>query len=97
MNGAVSVSPYTWVMVQPKSSSSRSMVSDAGEAPAVTTCTPGGTPPRTSSGVLASMMSTVGAAHNQLTSSVRISSNTRAGSITGRHTCVPPAAVTVQV
>ena len=95
MNGAVSVSPYTWVSSQPKLSSSRSMVAAAGAAPAVTTRTPGRTSPRTLSGALASVISTVGAAASRRTCSVRISSKTRAGSTARRHTCTPAAAVTV--
>ncbi len=45
------------------------MVAAAGGAPAVTTCTPAGTSPRTEAGALASEISTVGAAHSQLTCS----------------------------
>ena len=50
MNGAVSVSPYTCVMSQPNSPSSRSMVAAAGGAPAVITRTPAGTSPRAPAG-----------------------------------------------
>src|SRR3989440_12682088 len=71
------------------------MVAAAGGAPAVTTLTPRGTSPRTATGALARAMSTVGAAHSQLTCSLRMSSNTRAGSTLGRHTCTPPTAVTI--
>ncbi len=69
----------------------------AGGAPAVTTCTPAGTSPRTSAGAFASEISTVGAAHSQRIFSSRISLNTAAGSTLGRQTWVAPAAVTVQV
>jgi hypothetical protein len=95
MNGAVSVSPYTWVTSQPNSPSSRSMVAAAGGAPAVTTRTPGGTLPRTCGGALASEISTVGAAHSSATCSSRISLNTAAGSTLRRQTWVPAAAVMV--
>src|SRR4029077_1601592 len=97
MNGAVSVSPYTWVTSQPNSPSSRSMVAAAGGAPAVTTRTPGGTSPRTAAGALASEMSTVGAAHRLPICSSRISWNTATGSTLRRQTWVAAAAVTVQV
>ncbi len=97
MNGAVSVSPYTCVMSQPNSPSSRSMVAAAGGAPAVITRTPAGTSPRAAAGALASEISTVGAAHSQPTRSPAISEKTCAGSTLRRQTCVPPAAVTVQV
>ncbi len=73
------------------------MVAAAGGAPAVTTRTPAGTSPRTAAGALASEISTVGAAHSQPTCSSLISSKTVAGSTLRRQTCVPAAAVTVQV
>ncbi len=66
-------------------------------APAVTTWTPRGTSPRTSGGVLARPIRTVGAAQSQVTPSRRTKSNTRAGSTLGRQTWVLPDAVTVQV
>ena len=69
----------------------------AGGAPAVTTCTPGGTSPRTCAGALASEISTVGAALSHRTFSCLISRNTSAGSTLGRQTWTPAAAVTVQV
>ncbi len=69
----------------------------AGGAPAVTTCTPAGTLPRTPAGAFASEISTVGAAHSQVTFSSRMSRNTSAGSTFGRQMWVPAAAVTVQV
>ena len=61
------------------------------------TLTPDGTPRLTSSGALARLMRTVGAAHRSVMRSSRTSSNTRRGSIFGRQTWTPPAAVTVQV
>ena len=70
MNGAVSVSPYTWVTSQPNSPSSRSIVAAAGAAPAVTTCTPAGTSPRACAAAFASEISTVGAAQSKLICSV---------------------------
>ena len=79
MNGAVSVSPYTCVMSQPNSPSSRSMVAAAGGAPAVITRTPAGTSPRAAAGALASEISTVGAAHSQPTRSPAISEKTVRG------------------
>jgi hypothetical protein len=54
-------------------------------------------PPCTAAGALASAISTVGAADSQVTRSSRIRAKTSAGSTLRRHTCVPPAAVTVQV
>ena len=82
---------------QPNSPSSRSIVAAAGGAPAVTTWTPAGTSPRTDGGALAIVISTVGAAHSQLTCSSLISPKIVAGSTLRRQTCVPAAAVTVQV
>ena len=69
----------------------------AGGAPAVMTRTPGGTSPRTAAGALASVISTVGAAHSRVTFSSLISPKMVAGSTLRRQTCVPAAAVTVQV
>src|SRR5579863_3450567 len=97
MNGAVSVSPYTCVTSQPNSPSIRSIVAAAGGAPAVITCTPAGTSPRTEAGALASEISTVGAAHSQLTFSSLIREKIVAGSTLRRQTWVAAAAVTVQV
>ena len=97
MNGAVSVSPYTWVTSQPNCSSSRSMVAAAGGAPAVTTGPRAAPAPRTPAGALASEISTVGAAHRLPTRSRRISPNTAPGSTLRRQTWVAAAAVTVQV
>ena len=74
----------------------RSMVAAAGAAPAVMTCTPFGTSPRTSAGALASAIRIVGAAHSQPTFSLRMRSKTRAGSTFGRQMCVPPTAVMIQ-
>src|SRR5437867_1456560 len=73
------------------------MVAGAGGAPAVTTWTPGGTRPRSSGPALARPIRTVGAAHIQVTPSLRTNSNTRDGSTFRRHTWVAPTAVTVQV
>ena len=73
------------------------MVAAAGGAPAVTTRTPAGTSPRTEAGALASAISTVGAAHSEPTRSSLISPKMMAGSTLRRQTCVPAAAVTVQV
>ena len=73
------------------------MVAAAGGAPPVTTCTPAGTLPRAEAGALASEISTVGAAHSQLTRSSLISPKVVAGSTLRRQTWVPAAAVTVQV
>jgi len=72
-------------------------VAAAGGAPAVTTRTPAGTSPRVSAGAFAREISTVGAAHMRTACSSLISSKTRAGSTLRRQTCVPAAAVTVQV
>ena len=79
---------------QPNSPSTRWMVAAAGGAPAVITCTPRGTSPRTAAGALASVMSTVGAAHSIVTASSRISANARAGSTCRRQMWAPPTAVT---
>jgi hypothetical protein len=66
MSGAVSVRPYTCVMVQPSSCSTRSMVCAAGAAPAVNTRTPRGAAARSLSGALTMVMSTVGAAQSMV-------------------------------
>src|ERR1700689_70857 len=84
-------------MIQPNSPSSRSIVAAAGGAPAVTTCTPVGTSPRTEAGALASEISTVGAAHIQVTFSSLIRVKIVAGSTLRRQMGIPAAAVTVQV
>ena len=97
MNGAVSVSPYTCVTIQPSSPSMRWMVAAAGGAPAVTTRTAGRARRRASSGALASEISTVGAAHSIVTASRAISWNTAPGSTLRRQTCTAPTAVTIQV
>ena len=73
------------------------MVAAAGGAPAVITLTPRRTSPRASAGALASMISTVGAAHMCVTDSSRISRNASAGSTARRQTCAPPTAVTTHV
>ena len=73
----------------------RSMVAAAGGAPAVTTRSPRGAPARTLAGAFAIPIKTVGAAHIIEIRSAAIASNTLAGSTLRRHTCVPPAAVTV--
>src|SRR5262245_40329989 len=73
------------------------MVTAAGGAPAVITCTPRGAKPRSSAGALASAISTVGAAHSQVTCSAVARRNTAAGSTLRRHTCLAPTAVTVHV
>ena len=64
MNGAVSVSPYTWVIVQPSSPSILSIVAAAGGAPAVATRTPATQRPAARLGPAGDAMSTVGAAHS---------------------------------
>ena len=61
------------------------------------TCSPAGTSPRTDSGALAMVISTVGAAHSRVTFSSLISPKMVAASTVRRQTCVPAAAVTVQV
>ena len=73
------------------------MVAAAGGAPAVITFTPRRTSPRVSAGALASMISTVGAAHMCVTDSSRINRNASAGSTARRQTWAPPTAVTTQV
>src|SRR6202034_1790152 len=73
------------------------MVAAAGGAPAVTTRTPAGTSPRASAGALASVISTVGAAHSEPTCSSLIRPKMTPGSTLRRQTWVPAAAVTVQV
>ena len=70
------------------------MVAAAGGAPAVTTRTPAGTSPRTDAGALASEISTVGAAHSQLTCSSLISPKMVGGSTLRRQTSIPPVAAT---
>src|SRR5918993_3761521 len=81
----------------PRPSSRRSIVTAAGGAPAVITFTPLGAPRFSSSGALASPISTVGAAHIHVTFSVAARRNTAAGSTFRRQTCFAPAAVTVHV
>src|SRR5688500_12534295 len=85
------------MMCQPSSSSMRWMVTAAGGAPAVMTPTPLGANAFASAGELASMISTVGAAHILVTRSSAAILNTVAASNFGRHTCLAPAAVTVHV
>ena len=73
------------------------MVTAAGGAPAVITFTPRGAKPFSSAGAPARVMSTVGAAHIQVTSSAAARRNTAAASTLLRHTCLAPTAVTVHV
>ena len=73
------------------------MVAAAGGAPAVSTRTPRGAPALRASDALASPMSTVGAAHRNVTASSATSRKTAAGSTFRRHTWHPPIAVTIQV
>ena len=64
----------------------RSIVAAAGGAPAVSTRTPFGARARASAGLLASAISTVGAAHSIVTRSSAMSAKIVAGSIFGRQT-----------
>src|SRR5215831_3699411 len=72
------------------------MVAAAGGAPAVSTRTPGRAVARADAGALASAISTVGAAQSIVTASPAMRSKIATGSIFGRQTWQPPAAVTVQ-
>ena len=75
----------------------RCIVTAAGGAPAVITPTPFGAMAFASAGALASMISTVGAAHSRVILSSAAILKTVGASNFGRQTCLAPTAVTVHV
>ena len=95
INGAVSVRPYTCVMVHPSSSSMRSIVCAAGGAPAVRTRTPRGALARNASGALAIMINTVGAAQSIVVRSAFMRWYTVGASTLRTQMCAAPAAVAI--